>query len=123
MKRRISLVITLFVSFLLMFSPIAGADETKLPIQVCTSESAELEIVNKVPSAKMNKAVDSPPQEKISNSILEGEKDIKKTEKNIGKSRGPCGECRVEGTNIPGKWWTSVDFNSPSGTVSKCQAC
>jgi hypothetical protein len=29
MKRRISLVIALFVSFLLMFSPIAGADETK----------------------------------------------------------------------------------------------
>ncbi len=47
MKRRISLVIALFVSFLLMFSPIAGADETKLPT-VTTSEPIEVEVA-KIP--------------------------------------------------------------------------
>jgi hypothetical protein len=106
MKRRISLVIALFVSFLLMFSPIAAADETKVST-VTTSEPIEVEVV-KIPSAKMSKAVSSPPQEKTSDNILEGEKDINKREKNIGKSRGPCGECRVEGTNIRGNLWILI---------------
>jgi hypothetical protein len=124
MKRKISLVIAFALSFLLMFSPIATAEETKLPIQVCVSESAELEIVNKVPSAKMNKAVDSPIQEKTSDNILEGEKDINKTEKNIGKGRGPCGECHVNGDiNVPGKKWWTVDYDSPSNSKYTCQAC
>lgn len=120
MKRKISLVIALFISFLLMFSPIARAEETKIPIQVCTSESAELEIVNQVPSAKMNKA-DSPPQEKTG-SILEGEKQINKTQENIGiASRGPCGECYVNGAE--GRWWKFYDYNSPSGYVTQCNPC
>lgn len=100
MKRKISLVIAFALSFLLMFSPIARADETKLPIQIRTSESAELEIVIKVPSAKMNKAVDSPPQEKTNDCILEGEKQINNTEKNL--FRLVCGECYVGGA--PGRW-------------------
>lgn len=118
MKRRISLVIAFALSFLLMFSPIAKAEETKLPIQICTSESAEIEIVNKVPSAKMNKAVDSPPQEKTSDSILEGEKEINKTEKKIG-SRGPCGECYSGGA--PGKLWV-IGKNS-NGYIYSCGEC
>jgi hypothetical protein len=117
MKRKISLVIAFALSFLLMFSPIAKAEETKLPIQVCTSESAELEIVNKVPSAKMNKAVDSPPQEKTSDRILEGEKQINKTENKI-MSRGPCGECYVGG--VPGKVWKVWNNGSIYNYCGEC---
>jgi hypothetical protein len=116
MKRRISLVIALFVSFLLMFSPIAAADETKLPIQTRTSESGELQVV-KIPSAKTNKAVSSPPQEKISDSILEGEKEINKTEKN--KSRGSCNDCLSGGA--PGKLIKYLDRNG--NVQTECLVC
>lgn len=110
MKRKISLVIALFVSFLLMFSPIAKADETKLPI-ITTSEPIEVEVV-KIPSAKMSKAVSSPPQEKTSDNILEGEK-------NIGQSRGRCGDCYSGGA--PGKLWiTGVTSN---GYTYACMRC
>jgi hypothetical protein len=60
MKRQISLVIALLVSFLLMFSPIARAEEMK-PQTVSTSEPVELKVV-KIPQDK-NKA-DSPSQVK-----------------------------------------------------------
>jgi hypothetical protein len=53
MKRKISLVIALLVSFLLMFSPIASAEEMK-PQTASTSESVELKAVE-IPQDK-NKA-------------------------------------------------------------------
>ena len=58
MKRKISLVIGFALSFLLMFSPIARAEETKFNT-VTTSEPIELEVV-KMPQ-DINKG-NSPPQ-------------------------------------------------------------
>jgi hypothetical protein len=58
MKRKISLVIALFVSFLLMFSPIGTAEETNFQIAT-TSEPVELKAVETPQDA--NKA-DSPSQ-------------------------------------------------------------
>ncbi|MBW4476052.1 MAG: hypothetical protein KME54_04055 [Tolypothrix brevis GSE-NOS-MK-07-07A] len=60
MKRQISLVIALLVSFLLMFSPIARAEEMK-PQTFSTSEPVELKVVE-IPQDK-NKA-DSPSEVK-----------------------------------------------------------
>ena len=95
MKRRISLVIALFVSFLLMFSPIAGADETKLPT-VTTSEPIEVEVA-KIPrdTNKADKA-DSPPQEKFDEVPVLDYK---------SKPRGPCVQC-PDGRG-PGHWMTT----------------
>ncbi|MBD2605263.1 hypothetical protein H6G81_12135 [Scytonema hofmannii FACHB-248] len=61
MKRKISLVIALFVSFLLMFSPIAIAEETNFQIATI-SESVELKVVETPQDA--NKA-DSPSQVEV----------------------------------------------------------
>jgi len=58
MKRKISLVIALCVSFLLMFSPIAKAEETNFTTAT-TSEPVELKVVETPQDA--NKA-DSPSQ-------------------------------------------------------------
>jgi hypothetical protein len=115
MKRKISLVIALFVSFLLMFSPIATAEETKFNT-VTTSEPIELEVV-KIPSAKMNKAVSLPPKEKTSDCILEGEKKINQTEKSIS-SRGRCGECYSGGA--PGQ---RIYIGTGGSQVYDCQVC
>lgn len=52
MKRRISVVIALVVSFLMMFSSIAMAEETQIQIPKPVSESGGLQIVIKVPFAK-----------------------------------------------------------------------
>jgi hypothetical protein len=57
-KRKISLVIALFVSFLLIFSPIASAEETNFQIAT-TSEPVELKVIETPQDA--NKA-DSPSQ-------------------------------------------------------------
>lgn len=91
MKRKISLVIALFVSFLLMFSPIGKADETKLPT-VTTSEPIEIEVA-KIPQ-DTNKA-DSP-QEKFEVPVL----DYK------SKPRGPCVDC-PDGSR--GRWVIRLD--------------
>jgi len=61
MKRKISLVIALFVSFLLMFSPIASAEETNF-LTATTSEPVELKVVETPQDA--NKA-DSPSQVEV----------------------------------------------------------
>lgn len=67
MKRKISLVIAFALSFLLMFSPIARAEETKFNT-VTTSEPVELEVV-KMPQ-DTNKA-DSPSQEKVKVAVVD----------------------------------------------------
>jgi len=59
MKRKISLVMGFALSFLLMFSPIARADETKFNT-VTTSEPIEIEVAQ-IPG-DTNKG-DSPPEE------------------------------------------------------------
>jgi hypothetical protein len=73
MKRRISLVIAFALSFLMMFSSIARAGETKVQITVTALESVELEVV-KVPLAETDNS-DSPlPQLKVKVQVLQGEK-------------------------------------------------
>jgi hypothetical protein len=79
MKRKISLVIAFALSFLLMFSPIARAEETKFNT-VTTSEPIEIEVA-KIPQ-DTNKA-DSPPQEKVKVPVI----DYK------SKPKGPCVQC------------------------------
>ncbi|MGI8502835.1 MAG: hypothetical protein ACR2LR_17125 [Hassallia sp.] len=84
MKRKISLVIAFALSFLLMFSPIARAEETKFNT-VTTSEPVELEVV-KIP--RDTNSSDSPPQEKVKVPVID-HKPI---------SRGDCVPC-------PGGGW------------------
>jgi hypothetical protein len=67
MKRKISLVIALFVSFLLMFSPIARAEETKFQT-VSISEPIELKVVE-IPQDTNN--ADSPPQAEIDVPVID----------------------------------------------------
>ncbi|KAB8320388.1 hypothetical protein SD81_001930 [Tolypothrix campylonemoides VB511288] len=85
MKRKISLVIALVLSFLMMFGSIAQAQGTKVQITVPISESADIEVVN-VPVAETNQA-DSPapqiagspaPQIKVKVEVLEGKEQIKR---------------------------------------------
>ncbi len=73
MKRRISLVIALVLSFLMMFTPIAQAQETKVQITVPISELADIEVV-KAPLAETNQADSPPPQTKVKVQILEERK-------------------------------------------------
>lgn len=67
MKRTISLVIALTLSFVMMFSSIAKAEEIKVPISL---EPTKLEAV-KVPAAKTNKADALLAQAKASDRVLE----------------------------------------------------
>lgn len=96
MKRRVSLVIALAVSFLMMFGSIAMAGEMKAQSNAPTSEPAKLEAA--IPPAQTNKA-DSPLlQTKSSDPVLkEGEKKSKMKEKKSGKKQ-QCTQCVVPGT-------------------------
>ena len=75
MKRRISLVLALTLSFLMMFGSIAKAEEIKVPISVSTSETTKLEVV-KNPVAKTNQADSPPPQTQASEQVLEEVKQV-----------------------------------------------
>lgn len=100
MKRRISLVLALTLSFLMMFSAIAKAGEVTIQITVTTSEPDQIEVV-KTPSVQQNK-VDCPlPQEKASNRVLQEGK-----ENGLSKACGQCittngksGSCMQIGDN------------------------
>lgn len=76
MKRRISLVIALALSFLIMFGSIALAEEINAQIPLPPSEPTKLEVV-KVSSAQTNQ-VDSPqPQAKVNSQVLPQTKQMK----------------------------------------------
>ncbi|MBE9228953.1 hypothetical protein IQ264_26430 [Phormidium sp. LEGE 05292] len=75
MKRKISLLLALTLSFLMMFGSIAKAEEIKVPISVSTSESTKLEVV-KNPVAKTNEADCPPPQAQASEQVLEEVKQV-----------------------------------------------
>ncbi|GAX41131.1 hypothetical protein NIES4075_21000 [Tolypothrix sp. NIES-4075] len=79
MKRKIYFVIAFALSFLLMFSPIARAEETKFNT-LTTSEPIEIEVA-KI-AGDTNKA-DSPPQEKVKVPVIDHKP----------KSRGQCVPC------------------------------
>lgn len=96
MIRRVSLVIALTLSFLMMFGSIARAEEIKAPASVSVSESAELQVVLKVPSVKANQIFSSLPQEKASDWVLEeGELTLKLEEKE--SIANVCITCPVTG--------------------------
>lgn len=91
MKRKISLVIAFALSFLLMFSPIARAEETKF--NTVTSEPIELKAV-KIPQY-MNSS-DSP-QENIEVLVLD--------EEAMTSIRGECVPCP---NNIGAGHWVRI---------------
>ena len=70
MKRKISLVIALVPSFVMMFGSIARAEETKVQITVTTSESAEIEVI-KVPLAETDNPDSSTPLVKVKIRVFE----------------------------------------------------
>jgi hypothetical protein len=72
MKRRISLIIAFALSFLMMFSPVAMADEVKGQTSVTTSELTKSEVV-KVTPTKQNKADAPVAQPKASDFVDKGE--------------------------------------------------
>lgn len=75
MKRTISLVIALTVSFVMMFSSIAQAEEIKEPISVSTLEPTKLEMVQ-APTVKTNKADCPLAQAKDRDRVLEVGKQV-----------------------------------------------
>lgn len=75
MKRRISFIFALTVSFLVIFSSIAKAEEIKVPVLVSTLEPIQLEAV-KAPAVKTNKADYLLPQAKVSTQVLEQKKQV-----------------------------------------------
>jgi hypothetical protein len=95
MKRRISLVIAFALSFLMMFNPIAMAEEMNLLIPVPTAESAEITI--KVPLAETNTTYCPPPQEKASDRVWEEGEQIG-NQKEEPKAK-VCGECTSGGAD------------------------
>ncbi|HEY9675420.1 MAG TPA: hypothetical protein V6D11_28520 [Waterburya sp.] len=97
MKRRISLVIAFALSFLMMFSSIARAGETKVQITVTASESVELEVI-KVPLAETDHSDSPSPQVKVKVQVLEGEKPPEKP---------PHDRCSIQCT--PNVWGSIVD--------------
>jgi hypothetical protein len=117
MKRKISLVIALVPSFVMMFGSIARAEGIKVQIPVPTSESSE--IIIKVPLAQMNKADFPPPQEKASTQLLQGEEQMSKTEEKKCAYINGCGECDVGG--FPGRWLDVRIFGSY--TLRNCVEC
>jgi hypothetical protein len=54
MQRRISLLVSLTLSFLMIFSPLAIAEEIKIPISENTSKSGKLEIIKLLSVDKNN---------------------------------------------------------------------
>jgi hypothetical protein len=92
MKRRISLVIAFALAFLMMFSSIARAEETEVPISVPQSESADLEITIKVPFAEVKKAI-------LEQVFEEAEPMSKQEEKEPTKKQ--CNQCRTP-NDVPG---------------------
>ncbi|MBD2434434.1 MULTISPECIES: hypothetical protein [Fischerella] len=52
MKRQISLIIAFALSFLMMFSPVAMADEVKGQTSVTTSELTKSEVIKVTPTEK-----------------------------------------------------------------------
>ena len=103
MKRRISLVIAFALSFLMIFSSIARAEEIKVPISVQTSESTEIEIIIKVPLAKMNQVDSKLPQAKAEVWVGEEGKQISQPVECDPSLR--CGECQ-NSSGANGIWKT-----------------
>ena len=101
MKRKISLVIALFVSFLLMFSPIARAEETNFQTAT-TSESVEL------------KAVEIPQDANKADSPLQAEVKVPAIEK-PGISTKACVMC-PDGSR--GRW--SIYYNNQPICIPSC---
>ena len=94
MKRTISLVIALTLSFAMMFGSIAKAEEIKVPISVSALEPNKLEAV-KVPAAKTNKADCLLAQAKAKVPMLENEDQTSKQETDSPTVKR-CGECKTE---------------------------
>jgi hypothetical protein len=74
-KRTISLVIALTISFVMMFGSIAKTEEIKVPISVSALKPTKLEAV-KAPAAKTNKTNSPPPEVKASALVLEERKQV-----------------------------------------------
>ncbi|WP_315788993.1 hypothetical protein [Fischerella sp. JS2] len=72
MKRQISLIIAFVLSFLMMFSPVAMADEVKGQTSVTTSELTKSEVVKVTPVEK-NEADAAVAQPKASDFLDKGE--------------------------------------------------
>lgn len=104
MKRKISLVIAFALSFLLMFSPIAKAEETTIQT-FTTSEPIELKVVE-IP--QYTNSSDSPPQEKFQVPVLD--------EEPTTSSRGGCVPCP---NNIGMGHWTTT-FNGMHFCIRDC---
>ncbi|MFB2892961.1 hypothetical protein ACE1CI_08460 [Aerosakkonemataceae cyanobacterium BLCC-F50] len=94
MKGKITLVISLTLSFLMMFSSIAKAEEVKIQITVTTSEPGQIEVVK------------APP-------LREGEQVSELEECNY---RSRCGECKTSNDNF-GTWKTKNDGSTT------CEPC
>jgi hypothetical protein len=71
MKRQISLIIAFALSFLMMFSPVAMADEVKGQTSVTTSELTKSEVI-KVTPAQKNEADATVAQPKASDFVDKG---------------------------------------------------
>ncbi|BAZ67030.1 MAG: hypothetical protein KME28_15145 [Pelatocladus maniniholoensis HA4357-MV3] len=70
MKRTISLVIGIFISFLMMFSSVAMADEMKVATPVTPSELTKSEVVKVTPTETKQTSVSQP---KASDIVDKGE--------------------------------------------------
>jgi len=104
MKRKISLVIAFALSFLLMFSPIAKAEETTIQT-FTTSEPIELKVVE-IP--QYTNSSDSPPQEKFEVPVLD--------EEPTTSSRGECVPCP---NNIGAGHWVTL-FSGAMYCIRDC---
>ncbi|MCP6761341.1 MAG: hypothetical protein NHB32_21990 [Fischerella sp. CENA71] len=60
MKRTISLVTGIFISFLMMFSSVAMADEIKVATPVTTSEVTTSKVVKVTPTEKSQPSISQP---------------------------------------------------------------
>ncbi|KAB8320389.1 hypothetical protein SD81_001935 [Tolypothrix campylonemoides VB511288] len=126
MKRRISLVIALVPSFLMMFGSIAKAEGTKVQTSECTSKLTKIEVV-KVPPVERNKANFPPPQVKAIEQILQQREQTSKQETNDRPWKplllAACGECDSGGAR--GRWTplTMVKIGNEEMMVSSCKAC
>jgi hypothetical protein len=93
MMRRISLVIALAISFLMMFGSIARVEAIQVPTSAPTSEPTELETVKAPPQA--TNPADNPPLQTKASDKLQERKQNKKKEEEI--STRCVGDCVIEG--------------------------
>lgn len=113
MKRTISLVITLTLSFLMMFASVSMADEIKVPISALASDATEIGTTIKVSSAKTNMVNCSLPQKNATQQILQTGKQTSELKHNqIGVMCGEC--CTLSGAK-------GIIQNDPSGSI--CVPC